>query len=95
MFTIFEPHDINNVSFPFSTGDNGFDPVQDHVGVPPKPPLAPRQNTLWIGGAALWGHALYTHASQASDAVCSLPIFQQHGTGPYLPACEGHPERCQ
>ena len=71
----------------FSTGDNGFDPIQDYVGAPPKPPLAPRQNTLWTGGAALWVCTLYAHALHASDAARSLPIFQQHGAGPCLPAC--------
>ena len=82
------------LSFLF-TGDNGFDTVQDLVGVPPKPPLTPWQNTLWTGGAALWGCVLYAHASHASDAAHSLPVLQQPGAGPCLPACEGCPEGCQ
>ena len=78
-----------------STGDDGFDPIQDYIGVPPEPQLTPRWNTLWTGGAALWGLVLYAHVSHASDAVHSLPLFQQHGTGPFPPACEGCPKRCQ
>ena len=83
------------LSFSFPTGDDGLDSVQDYVGVPPKPPLAPRWNTFWTGGAALWGNVLYAHASHASDAVRFLLLFQQHGAGPCLPACEGCPKRCQ
>ena len=39
-------------------------------------------------------HDIYAHALHASDAVHSLPLFQQHGTGSCLPACEGCPRRC-
>ena len=79
----------------FSTGDDGFDPILDHVGAPPKPPLTPWWNTLWTGGAALWGCVLYAYALHTSDGAHSLPIFQQHGAGPCLPACDGCPEGCQ
>ena len=63
--------------------------------MPPKLPLTSRQNTLWTGGAALWGCVVHAHALHASDAVHSLQLLQQHGTGPCLPASEGCPERCQ
>ena len=80
---------------PFSTGDDGPDPVQDHAGVPPEPLFTPEWTTLWPGGTALHGCVLHAHPAHTSDAAHALPLFHQLGTGSHFPASEGCHEGCQ